>query len=114
MNERFQIPGVAGIIEKEEFNEIKILIQERVKSDAPKEKGLIEIPAGKIREFENIFDSLRREVFEETGLIVTEILGERTSAIVCQNGYKVKGFGAIFRKPKFSWFLSYHGDNFFM
>lgn len=38
--------------------------------------GLLEIPAGKIREYENIFDALRREVWEETGLHLTRIKGE--------------------------------------
>lgn len=89
MLEKFQIPGVAGIIIKVEHGIKKILIQERAKSDEPTEKGLIEIPAGKIREFENIFDTLRREVFEETGLNVTEVLGEESADIVQQRGYKV-------------------------
>ena len=96
MIEKFQIPGVAGIIEREELNDKQILIQERVKSDAPKEKGLIEIPAGRIREFENIFNALRREVFEETGLTVTEISREKTSDLICQNGYKVIGYEPFF------------------
>ena len=96
MIEKFQIPAVAGIIEKEELGVKKILIQERSKSDAPKEKGLIEIPAGKIREFENIFDTVRREVFEETGLKITEISGEETSNIIHQNDYKVIGFEPFF------------------
>ncbi len=37
---------------------------------------MIEIPAGEIREFENIYDCLRREIHEETGLEVTYIEGE--------------------------------------
>ncbi|HZK70528.1 MAG TPA: NUDIX domain-containing protein [Clostridia bacterium] len=55
----------------------------------PLEKGLIEIPAGKIREYENIFDCLRREIKEETGLDVTEIEGELESSTCVANGYKV-------------------------
>ncbi|HWR24081.1 MAG TPA: NUDIX domain-containing protein [Feifaniaceae bacterium] len=51
-------------------------MQARWKEDAPSENGLLEIPAGKIRAFESIFDALRREIKEETGLSVTEILGE--------------------------------------
>ena len=34
------------------------------------------LPAGKIREYENAYDTVRREVFEETRLKVTKILGE--------------------------------------
>ena len=37
---------------------------------------MLEVPAGKIREYENIFETLRREVKEETGLSITKILGE--------------------------------------
>lgn len=87
--ERFAKPGVAGIIEKSEAGVDYILIQERCKADAPAETGLLEIPAGKIREFENIYDCLRREVKEETGLAVTVIVGEDDASYVRANGYKV-------------------------
>ena len=90
--EKFGIPGAAGIIEKIIDGEKYILIQKREKIDAPLEKGLIEIPAGKIREFEDIFDCLRREVFEETGLIVSDIKGEEKTSIVKQKNYTVRGF----------------------
>jgi ADP-ribose pyrophosphatase len=87
--EVFAKPGVGGIIVKK-FEDIDyILIQERCKEMGGAENGLIEIPAGKIREFENIFDCLRREIWEETGLKVIEIEGERDSEIVEANGYKV-------------------------
>lgn len=87
--ELFAKPGVGGIIEKREGGIDYILIQERFKEDAPLENGLIEIPAGKIREFENIYDTLRREIREETGLTVVEIQGENESAIYEAKGYKV-------------------------
>ena len=85
-------PGVGGIIEQTLNGVQYILIQERFKDDAPLESGMIEIPAGKIREFENIFDCLRREIFEETGLEVIEIEGEHESAIIENNGYKVLSY----------------------
>lgn len=87
--ERFSKPGVGGIIEKEICGELHILIQQRFKVDAPDESGLFEIPAGKIREFENIFDCLRREIKEETGLDVVEIENEKEAVIYERNGYKV-------------------------
>ncbi len=90
--ELFTIPGVGGIIEKCVDGVDYILIQERFKEDAPLEKGLIEIPAGKIREYENIFDCLRREIKEETGLDVIEIEGESESWICESNGYKVLNY----------------------
>lgn len=90
--ESFTIPGVGGIIEKS-FNGVDyILIQERVKEDKPLEKGLIEIPAGKIREYENIFDCLRREIKEETGLDVIRIEGETESYKYKYNNYEVLNY----------------------
>ena len=90
--EQFSIPGVGGIIERD-INGIKnILMQTRIKANAPFENGLIEIPAGKIRAFECIFDTLKREIKEETGLEVVEIKGENASAIYESNSYKVVNF----------------------
>lgn len=85
-------PGVAGIIENNINGTQYVLIQQRVKDDAPLERGLIEIPAGKIREFENIYDCLRREIKEEAGLEVVEIEGEKDSIIFESNGYRVLSY----------------------
>ncbi len=53
---------------------------------------MIEIPAGKIREYENVYNCLRREIKEETGLDVTEIAGEAESTIYEANGYRVLNY----------------------
>ncbi|CAK7079015.1 DNA mismatch repair protein MutT [Tissierella sp. P1] len=90
--ELFSKPGVGGIIEKNISGIDYILIQDRYKDDAKSESGLIEIPAGKIREFENIFDCLRREIWEETGLEVTYIEGENEALIFQENDYKVLNY----------------------
>nr|WP_314654365.1 NUDIX domain-containing protein [uncultured Fusobacterium sp.] len=74
--EKFAIPCVAAIIEKIVNNEKYILIQTRQKEDGAETNGMLKIPAGKIREYENVFVALRREVKEETGLTITKILGE--------------------------------------
>lgn len=87
--ESFAIPGAGGIIEKVIEGNPYILLQNRVKGDRPLENGLIEIPAGKIRAFENIYDCLRREVKEETGLEIVEIEGEKEAVIHEANGYRV-------------------------
>jgi len=89
MNEKFSIPGAGGIIVKTINGEEHILIQERCKDQSAEEFGLIEIPAGKIREFENIFDCLRREIFEETGCEIEKIEGESESKTVEINGCRV-------------------------
>ena len=74
--EKFTVPCVAAIIEKITNNEKYILIQTRQKEDGVETNGMLELPDGKIREYENIFEALRREVKEETGLSITKILGE--------------------------------------
>ncbi len=90
--ELFAKPGVGGIIEKNIDGIDYILVQDRCKADAKSEYGLLEIPAGKIREFENIYDCLRREIWEETGLKVTNIIGEEDAVVVEFNGYKVLNY----------------------
>jgi 8-oxo-dGTP pyrophosphatase MutT (NUDIX family) len=90
--EEFAIAGAGGIIERDFDGVEYILIQERCKEGIPTENGLIEIPAGKIRKYENIFDCLRREIKEETGLDVIEIEGETESSICELNGYKVLSY----------------------
>ena len=90
--ELFAKPGVGGIIEKNIDGIDCILIQDWCKDDAKSEFALLEIPAGKIREFENIFDCLRREILEETGLKVTRIKGEDEAIVLESNGYKVLNY----------------------
>jgi 8-oxo-dGTP pyrophosphatase MutT (NUDIX family) len=76
IHEIFAIPCVGAIIEKTENTEKYILVQTRQKEDGKETNGMLEIPAGKIREYEDIFSALRREVWEETGLKITKIHGE--------------------------------------
>lgn len=90
--ELFTKPSASAIIIKNVNSKKYILIQERFKENAPLENGLLEIPGGKIREFENIYDCLRREVKEETGLDVVKIQGENDSTIIEHNGYTVLNY----------------------
>ncbi|HWQ08474.1 MAG TPA: NUDIX domain-containing protein [Holophaga sp.] len=90
--EQFAIPGVGGLIRRFRDGASWLLVQERDKADAPAETGLVEIPAGKIRSCENIFDCLRREIREETGLEVTWIQGEEDAVRVRANGYEVLSY----------------------
>ena len=76
MKETFAIPAVGAIIVKRVGNEEYILVQTREKDSGDGTDGMLEIPAGKIREYENIFKALKREVWEETGLHITKIQGE--------------------------------------
>lgn len=88
MKETFATPAVGAIIVKMVGNEEFILVQNRKKNNGDGLDGLLEIPAGKIREYENIFEALRREVWEETGLHVTVIRGEENSRFVEVDGNK--------------------------
>ena len=92
MKEVFAKPAVGAIIEKLIGGKMHILVQQRNKDGGGVENGMIEIPAGKIREYENIFDAIRREVAEETGLKVTSVKGEEAAAVSDVNGYKTISF----------------------
>ena len=63
---------VSAIIERERDGEIEVLFQTRWKpGQDPVYSGTLEIPAGGIKTYENVYDALRREILEETGLRVT-------------------------------------------
>ena len=89
MPEKFVIPAVGAIIEKEEKGKRYILMQRRKKKSDDVESGLWEIPAGKIREYENIYTALRREVKEETNLDITAIWDEEKCITADSIGYTV-------------------------
>ncbi len=72
----FSILGVGAIIEKELNGKWHVLIQNRIRIDDITQNHLIEVPCGKVRKSKNIFDILKYRVKEETGLIVTEIMGQ--------------------------------------
>lgn len=82
MEEMFAIPAVGAIIVKKVGDDEFILVQNRKKNNGDGMDGLLEIPAGKIREYENIFEALRREVWEETGLHLTTVQGEDASYLL--------------------------------
>jgi 8-oxo-dGTP diphosphatase len=63
---------VSAIIERQREDQTEILIQTRWKPNTdPLYSGLIEIPAGCINHYENVYDAITREILEETGLTVT-------------------------------------------
>lgn len=100
--EKFAIPGVGAIIEKVIDETKYILIQERQKEDESTDNGMLEIPAGKIREYENIFATLRREIMEETGLTVTKIHGEELTIESTIRGNRVISFAPFHVTQNFS------------
>lgn len=71
MQENISRPVVSVIIERFKNGKKQILVMTRWKPDKdPIYSGTLEIPAGHIKAFENIYDAARREVLEETGLSV--------------------------------------------
>lgn len=60
---------VSAIIERERGGEREVLVQTRWKPEQdPQYSGTLEIPAGGIHVYENVYDAITREVLEETGL----------------------------------------------
>ncbi len=71
---KINIPIVSAIIERTRNGKTEILVQTRWKPNRdPIYSGTLEIPAGWIREYENVYDALKREIYEETGLVLTGI-----------------------------------------
>lgn len=62
---------ISVIIEREHTGDREVLVQTRWKPEKdPQYSGTLEIPAGGIHAYENVYDAVKREVLEETGLRV--------------------------------------------
>ena len=90
--EVFAKPCAGAIIERVVEGVPCVLIQTRQKDDGDDTNGKLELPAGKVREYENIYDTLRREVREETGLRITHIKGEEDAVWVEVAGNRTLSF----------------------
>jgi 8-oxo-dGTP pyrophosphatase MutT (NUDIX family) len=76
------IPVISAIIERKHHGVTELLIQTRWKPKRdPQYSGTLEIPAGWIDRYETVYDAVRREVFEETGLKVVNIFPDTKTKI---------------------------------
>jgi 8-oxo-dGTP diphosphatase len=74
---------VSAIIEKVEDGKRYIFMQTRWKPQAsPTYLGVLEIPAGGIDGYENAYDAVKREVNEETGLIITRFIDDEQTPVM--------------------------------
>lgn len=75
--EKLYIPFIGAIIERlTKEGEKQVLVQIREKKSDIIYSGSLEIPGGKMQAFEDIYETVRREVKEECGLDVTFIDSE--------------------------------------
>ncbi|MFN2111055.1 MAG: NUDIX hydrolase [Anaerolineae bacterium] len=73
---------VSVIVERKHNGEVEVLLQTRWKPERdPVYSGSLEIPAGGISPYENVYEAARREVWEETGLRVTSFYPDVQTAI---------------------------------
>ena len=92
LKERFAIPCVGAIVEREINGERCVLVQTRQKENGGDTNGKLEIVGGKLREYEDVFQALRREVREETGLNVTVIRGQERKVLNESSGAAFQSF----------------------
>lgn len=82
------IPYVGGIIERDNNGAKEVFIQTRWKPTRdPLYSGTLEFPAGVLDiPFENVFEALKREIKEETGLKLKSITGESKTDVFSPKG----------------------------
>lgn len=75
--EKLYIPFVGAIIERiNEKGQKEILMQTRQKKSDLMYSGSLEIPGGKMQAYEDIYETIKREVKEESGLDIIFIQNE--------------------------------------
>jgi 8-oxo-dGTP pyrophosphatase MutT (NUDIX family) len=74
---------VSALLERTQMGIKQVFVQTRSKPvTSPTYLDMLEIPAGGIMPYENVYDAIRREVLEETGLEVTRIIDDSFAGIM--------------------------------
>lgn len=84
---RMAIPYTGAIIERTHNGAIELLMQTRWKPHAdPLYSGTLEFPAGVLdKPYENVYDTLAREIKEECGLVLKSVIGDSRTKIYSPN-----------------------------
>lgn len=77
-----------AIIERDTPEGVEILLQ--IRDRAEERERQLELPGGQVELFEPLLDTLVREVREETGLTVTEVLDATNRVQYSQDGFAVE------------------------
>jgi len=96
---KLAIPYAAGIIERLHNGERQLLLQTRWKPERdPVYSGTLEFPAGVLDvQYESVFETVRREIEEEAGLVLKSIKGQdETIVITTDRGDEVVGFSPYY------------------
>lgn len=91
----YAVPFVAAIIEREHNGVRQVLVQTRYHADRESiYNGTLEFAAGTLdKHYESVYDAMRREVQEETGMTVTKFIDDDQTEPATPHG---KGVDKVF------------------
>ena len=74
---------VSALLERLNHGKRELFVQTRFKPESsPTYLNTLEIPAGGVDAYENVYDALKREVKEETGLDIINIIGDDSTGLL--------------------------------
>lgn len=74
---------VSALLQRINDGKIELFVQTRYKPQvSPTYLDMLEIPAGGVEPYENVYDALKREVKEETGLNIVKIIGDESTGVL--------------------------------
>ena len=101
------IPIVSAIIERDNNGEKEILLQTRWKPWVSEYSGTLEIPAGWMNKYENVYEALKREVEEETWAQIINITPDEKTAIVWFHNDEAFAFRPYCCQQQLKWWLQW-------